>query len=112
MTLTQYKPIAYQCSDYNSFLMGLCIDCGLLDEKFLELCAVLGEKAIADSPKKLLTTVKNLFNDSRHLSILQFVIQMNNNFINFFVFFSVNGYQFPINSAPPLAIDIPVPSLP
>ena len=40
-----------------TLLMGLCIDCGLLDKK----CAVLGEKAIADSPNKLLTTGKNFY---------------------------------------------------
>ena len=57
MNFTQYKPMAYQCSDYEAFLRGECTDCGAQGEK----CAIFGEEAISSSKFKNLTMGKRFY---------------------------------------------------
>ena len=57
LNFTLYKPIAYQCSDYDAFLRGECTDCGAQEEK----CAILGEEAISSSKFKNLTMGKRFY---------------------------------------------------
>ena len=56
MNFTQFNPIAYECTDYETFLRGECTDCGQGDK-----CAILGEQAILSSKFKNVTMGKYFY---------------------------------------------------
>ena len=56
LSLKQFRPIAYSCSDYQSFIRGQCADCGQGNE-----CAIFGEEAIKSIEMKNKTTGKRFY---------------------------------------------------